>query len=59
MNKINECGGAIESVHREVKFSCDTHKEKMFKTAQEQQKEVEKQNQHSKDMSRGRGGMSL
>ena len=59
MSKINECGGAIESVHREVKFSCDAHKEKMLKTSHEQQKEVEKQNQHSKDMSRGRGGMSL
>jgi len=59
MNKINECGGAIEGVHSEVKFSCDAHKEKMFKTTQEQQKEVEKQNQYSKDMSRGRGGMSL
>jgi len=59
MSKINECGGVIESVHREVKFSCDAHKEKMLKTSHEQQKEVEKQNQHSKDMSRGRGGMSL
>ena len=58
INRINERGGEIASIYREVKFSCDAHKEKIFKTSQEQQKEVEKQKQNEIKIDKGRG-MSL
>jgi hypothetical protein len=56
---INGNNGEIRNIHRVIKFKCDAINEQKIESHKAKQQEIEKQNQHSKDMSRGRGGMSL
>lgn len=56
---INGNNGDIRNIHRVIKFKCDAINEQKIESEKVKQQEIEKQNQHSKDMSRGRGGMSL
>jgi Ti-type conjugative transfer relaxase TraA len=56
---INGNNGEIRNIYRVIKFKCDAINEQKIESHKAKQQEIEKQNQHSKDMSRGRGGMSL
>ena len=55
IKEINERGGEIRTIHYEVKFKCDAHREKTFKAFQEQQKETDKQKQNEIKIDRSRG----
>ena len=56
---INGNNGQIRNIHRVIKSKCDAINEQKIESHKAKQQEIEKQNQHSKDMSRGRRGMSL
>jgi Ti-type conjugative transfer relaxase TraA len=56
---INNRGGDIRNIYSVVKFKCDAINEQKMENQKLRQQEIAKQNQQQKDMSRGRGGMSL
>ena len=58
-DNINSRSGEIRNIHGVIKSKCDAINEQKIEHQKAREQEIAKANQHSKDMSRGRGGMSL